>query len=67
MSKSATVVEQVVIGEIAKPDDEFLCEVAGRIRQRMTRTAQDIVEIGRELIAAKARIGNYQNYLGWIK
>jgi hypothetical protein len=37
------------------------------IRTRMSRTAKDIVEIGRELIAAKERIGSYPNYLGWIK
>src|SRR5260370_13768613 len=66
MSKSASVAERVAIGEVGQTDDEFLCEVAGRIRQRMTRTAQDIVEIGCELIAVKDRVG-HGNFLPWIE
>jgi hypothetical protein len=50
----------------SKPTKEFLCETADRIRQRMTRTAQDIVEIGRELIAVKDRVG-HGNFLPWIE
>jgi Protein of unknown function (DUF3102) len=66
MPKSASVVEQVAIGEVGQTDDDFLDEVAGRIRQRMTRTAQDIVEIGCELIAVKERVG-HGNFLPWIE
>jgi Protein of unknown function (DUF3102) len=47
-------------------DTDFLCEAADRIRQRMTRTAEDIVEIGRELIAVKDRVG-HGNFLPWIE
>jgi len=37
--------------------DQFLRDAATRIRLRMSRTAQDIIEIGRDLIAVKERLG----------
>lgn len=39
---------------------------AERIRLRMKRTAEDIVEIGRELTEAKAELG-HGNFLTWIE
>jgi hypothetical protein len=65
MSKSASVAERVAIGEVGQTDDEFLCETADRIRMRMSRTGKDIVEIGRELIEVKERIG-HGKFLPWI-
>jgi hypothetical protein len=50
---------------IAKTDKEFLYETADRIRKRMSRTAQDIVEIGLDLIAVKDRVG-HGKFLPWI-
>lgn len=50
---------------LAKADAEFLREAADRIRVRMSRAGQDIVEIGRELIAVKDRVG-HGNFLPWI-
>lgn len=41
-------------------------EAAERIRVRMSRTVQDIIEIGRDLIAVKERIG-HGNFLPWIE
>jgi hypothetical protein len=53
------------VEQVAKTNDEFLREAAARIRQRMARTAKDIVEIGRELIAVRDRVGR-GNFLPWI-
>jgi hypothetical protein len=38
--------------------DVELVKIAERIREKMKRTAQDIIEIGRDLIAAKEHIGH---------
>ncbi len=38
--------------------DVELAKIAERIRTRMKRTVEDIIEIGRDLIAAKERIGH---------
>jgi hypothetical protein len=46
-------------------DQAFVREVADRIRTRMSHTAQSIIEIGRDLIAVKARLG-HGNFLPWI-
>jgi hypothetical protein len=51
---------------LAKTDAEFLREAADRIRVRMSRTVQDIVEIGRELAKVQERIG-HGNFLPWIE
>jgi hypothetical protein len=66
MGAAVNSVADVTTATIIKADEEFLCETADRIRQRMTRTAQDIVEIGRELIAVKDRVG-HGNFLPWIE
>ena len=58
MRAAVNSVADVTTATIIKTDEQFLCETADRIRQRMTRTAQDIVEIGRELIAVKDRVGH---------
>jgi hypothetical protein len=52
-------------GQVTETDDEFLREAADRLRLRLSRTAQDIIEIGRELIAVKDRVG-HGNFLPWI-
>lgn len=41
-------------------------EAAVRIRLRMSRTVEDIIEIGRDLIAVKKSIG-HGNFLRWIE
>jgi hypothetical protein len=41
-------------------------EAAQRIRLRLRRSAEDIIEIGRDLIEVKASIGN-GNFLPWIE
>jgi hypothetical protein len=51
--------------QIAKADEEFLREAADRIRLRMSRTTRTIIEIGRELIEVKRRVG-HGNFLPWI-
>jgi hypothetical protein len=48
--------------QVAKADEAFLREAAERIRQRMS---QDIIEVGRELIAVKGRVG-HGKFLRWI-
>ncbi|MCW5697332.1 MAG: DUF3102 domain-containing protein [Bauldia sp.] len=45
---------------------EPIREAAVRIRLRMSRTAQDIIEIGRDLIEVKSRLG-HGRFLGWIE
>lgn len=52
--------------QVAKTDEEFLREAADRLRARMNRTAQDIVEIGRELIAVRERIDEGR-FAAWIE
>lgn len=39
---------------------------AERIKVRLKRTAEDIIEIGRDLIAVKAKLG-HGNFEGWLK
>ncbi|WP_028346057.1 DUF3102 domain-containing protein [Bradyrhizobium murdochi] len=46
-------------------DAGFLRDAAIRIRQRMSRTAEDIVEIGRDLIEVKGRLAHGE-FLSWI-
>lgn len=41
-------------------------DAASRIKVRMSRTAQDIIEIGRDLIEVKAALG-HGKFLGWIE
>jgi hypothetical protein len=50
---------------ILATDEQFLREAADRIRFRISRTVQDVIEIGRELIAVKNRLG-HGNFLPWI-
>lgn len=60
--------------ELARFDyGELLPEVASevrsaaeRINHRMKRTAEDVIEIGKELIAAKERLG-HGYYLNWVR
>ena len=40
-------------------------DASARIKIRMSRTAQDIIEIGRDLIAVKALLG-HGHYLQWL-
>lgn len=47
-------------------DRDDVRAAAERIRIRMKRTAQDIVEIGQDLIAVKAKIG-HGNWLPWLE
>jgi N6-adenosine-specific RNA methylase IME4 len=51
---------------LAETDAEFLREAADRIRTRMSRTVQDIIEIGRDLAKVQERIG-HGNFLPWIE
>jgi hypothetical protein len=46
-------------------DESFVREAADRIRSRMMRTVKDLIEIGRDLIAVKERLG-HGNFLPWI-
>jgi hypothetical protein len=46
-------------------DETFVREAADRIRSRMTHSAQSIIEIGRDLIRVKERLG-HGNFLPWI-
>jgi hypothetical protein len=50
---------------VVTTDEDFLHEAADRLRLRLSRTAEDIIEIGRELIAVKDRVG-HGNFLPWI-
>jgi Protein of unknown function (DUF3102) len=52
--------------QITKADEEFLREAAARVRQRINRSAEYIIEIGRDLIAVKDRVG-HGNFLPWIE
>lgn len=52
-------------GAIDESNREAVQDAAGRIRLRMSRTAEDIVEIGRDLIAVKKAVG-HGNFLKWI-
>jgi hypothetical protein len=52
--------------QIAETDEEFLREIAERIRTRMVRVSQDIMGTGRDLIAARARVGNGK-FSAWIE
>jgi Protein of unknown function (DUF3102) len=52
--------------QVAKTDAEFLREAADRIRTRMAQAAQDIVEIGRELIAVRERLDDGK-FKAWIE
>jgi hypothetical protein len=45
--------------------ESFAREVADRIRSRMMHTVQGVIEIGRDLIAVKERLG-HGNFLPWI-
>jgi hypothetical protein len=54
-----------VAATITETNDQFLREAADLIRSRMSRSAEDIVEIGRKLIVVKDRIG-HGNFLPWI-
>jgi hypothetical protein len=56
---------KAALDAIRGTDEEFLREAADRLRQRMSRTARDIVEIGRDLIGVKERVG-HGNFLSWI-
>jgi hypothetical protein len=49
--------------QVAKADEEFLRAAAERIRMHVAR---DAVEIGRELIAAKERVG-HGKFLHWLE
>jgi hypothetical protein len=53
-------------GQVAKTDAEFLNDAATRIRQRISRTTQDIIDIGRDLIEVKERVG-HDKFLPWIE
>jgi hypothetical protein len=46
--------------------DTFVVEATARIRTRMARTAQDIVEIGRDLDMVKRRLG-HGKFFEWIE
>lgn len=46
-------------------DEQFLRDAAARIKARINRTVMDIIDIGRELIDVKERIG-HGNFLPWI-
>jgi hypothetical protein len=52
--------------QVTRTDEEFLRDAAARIRERMSRTKQSIIEIGRELIAVKDRVG-HGKFLPWIE
>ena len=47
-------------------DRDAVREAGVRIRLRMARTAQDIIEIGRDLIAVKERVG-HGGFIRWIE
>ena len=49
-------------GQVTQTNGEFLREIADRIRARMSR---NIFETGRDLIAAKDRVG-HGKFLRWI-
>jgi hypothetical protein len=50
----------------AAVDEKFLREIAERIRSQMWRVSQDIIGIGRDLVAARARVGNGK-FSAWIE
>jgi hypothetical protein len=50
---------------VLQKDEKFLRAAADRIRLRISRTVKDVIEIGRELIAVKERLG-HGNFLAWI-
>jgi chromosome segregation ATPase len=52
-------------GQIAEQHRDEVKGAAMRIKVRMARTAEDIVEIGRDLLAAKERVG-HGNWLAWL-
>jgi hypothetical protein len=56
---------KAALDAIRETDEEFLREAAARLHMRLSRTAQDIIEIGRDLIAVKDRVG-HGNFLPWI-
>ena len=53
------------VATFVSSDEAFYKDVADRIRSRMTSTLQYVVEIGRDLIAVKERLG-HGNFLSWI-
>lgn len=53
-------------GSIAEPVAIEVREAAQRIKLRLRRSAEDIIEIGKDLLAVKARIG-HGNFLPWIE
>jgi hypothetical protein len=56
---------KAALDAIPETDEEFLRKAADRVRMRLSRSAQDIVEIGLDLIAVKDRVGQ-GNFLAWI-
>ena len=48
-----------------RPITGTLNAIAERIRARLSRSAEDIVEIGQDLITAKAAVG-HGHFLIWI-
>lgn len=67
MTKSTSIVpdDDVSLAVIAT-DDNFIRDAAFRIRLRLERTQADIIEIGRDLIAVKERLGHGE-FGPWIK
>lgn len=51
---------------IAVDDAQFARDAAQRVKVRISRTVQDIIEIGRDLIAVKKKLG-HGRFLPWIK
>jgi len=52
--------------DVINTDEQFLKEAASRIRSARARASQDIIAIGRDLIAVKERLG-HGNFLPWIE
>ena len=59
------VIQQPIIPEPVKPKDAVIAAVTERIKLRLKRTVEDIIEIGRELTAVKTELPHGQ-FLPWI-
>jgi hypothetical protein len=57
--------QSLTMAVVVQKNEKFLREAADRIRLRISRTAKDIIDIGRDLIAVKESLG-HGNFLAWI-
>lgn len=60
------VVDLFSYAALSREDEAEVREAAERIKLRLRRTAEDIVEIGRDLLAVKERLSHGQ-FLPWIE